>query len=1260
MLAAAGAFSTLVGELSRKIEAGGLTRVVNVILPHVRPVILGIAHAIGNLIAGIFGVIRAFLPMSDTIIAAVVRLTARFREWAASLPSHTGFQSLMNMFRSQTPLASALLRNLAIIIANVARAVTGLGTPSNSRALLQILVPLSQIMAKLTARQGLVRAVLYFILLRQTMRQLTPVITGVKTSVDLLTGSFRATRATVGFLTQMTSGFRSAQVAASSFSGTAGTIGGQLRNLTTWIGQTATSLGRSSLAWVRNTAVTLASRSAQLAAGAATRIAAAAQAVLNLSLVRSSLAWIRNTAVTLASRVAQLAAAAATRIVTAAQIVMNAVMRLNPWILLATAIVVAAVLIVKNWGPISRFFINIWNHIYSGFIRPLIAFFTNTVPHAFAVTLNWLKRNWPLLLGIITGPFGAAVGLIIRFHGQIFNAIRAAWARITGAIRTAVGAVQRFVSGGWGAIQRATASIWNAITRFVAGVWNNIRRAIATGISFAQRTVAAGWEAVRRTTVSAWNNVLRFLAGIWTSIRRTVAAAVDFVKRTVAAGWEAIRRTTANIWNNILRFLTGLWNNIRRTVGAAVDWVKRTIAAGWEWVRRTTANVWNNILRFLGSLWAGIRRVVGTSVEWVKRTLAAGWAWVQRTTANIWGAISRTIAQAWATIKDGVGKGADWVKKRVSDAWNWIVGKSKQLWDAIGRTIGNGIDAGKRGLVTALNVVGGLLNKLIEGYNQVNNIWSFLPGNAGADITFRFRFARGGQVPGYAPGRDTVPAMLSPGEFVMNPVASRAIGYDNLHAMNSMHPVHAATGGQIVSSATKWGGHRYVWGGGANPQTGWDCSSFVNYILGGLGVALPGGFHAPSSQHGPPTGSWLGARPRVAWPGLPGDIYVNSHHMGIVTGRGTGFAARSTATGTGPQSVAPGAYTIERVSNGVVGPFSLPGGAGAISPAQQKLYNAYLATLDSFKQLYGTAVFKAASDLGQIQLIKGARGRALLHAQQDAAQSKAAHAKAGQYTSAVGAVSSKIKPAVQKRFADAQAAAAASMFSGPTGGNPPGGGTGTNTQNGIQLYKYLLANLFGGNKIAAAGATASIWGESAWNPFAQGTGGRGLIGWTPPGTISEAAFRGGMRTQLPEIINFVHKNGDLPAIRQMLGARSVLEAANIWGVKVERFGINDVHPAGVNAATAFMRLAKGGRVRGFSTGGVLPEDVFGIGPSGSRYQLESGERVVNNDGNDTLVRELRLLRMALDAVPGRTAAGVAQALAAPRGTQAQAARLGAR
>lgn len=135
-------------------------------------------------------------------------------------------------------------------------------------------------------------------------------------------------------------------------------------------------------------------------------------------------------------------------------------------------------------------------------------------------------------------------------------------------------------------------------------------------------------------------------------------------------------------------------------------------------------------------------------------------------------------------------------------------------------------------------------------------------------------------------------------------------------------------------------------------------------------------------------------------------------------------------------------------------------------------------------------------------------------------------------------------------------------------GSTPSAGpvsSGTETQNGTTIYKYFRSN--GYTPMQAAGATASIWGESTWNPEAQGTGGRGLIGWTPPSKLPDSAFTGNaakdMSAQLPLILEYVSSNGYQLYVAQMANATTIDQAAEIWGQKVERYGIDDVHSTGI-------------------------------------------------------------------------------------------------
>lgn len=135
--------------------------------------------------------------------------------------------------------------------------------------------------------------------------------------------------------------------------------------------------------------------------------------------------------------------------------------------------------------------------------------------------------------------------------------------------------------------------------------------------------------------------------------------------------------------------------------------------------------------------------------------------------------------------------------------------------------------------------------------------------------------------------------------------------------------------------------------------------------------------------------------------------------------------------------------------------------------------------------------------------------------------------------------------------------------------------SGNEVENGTTIYKYFRTT-GGYTPMQAAGAIASIWGESTWNPEAAGTGGRGLIGWTPPSKLPNSAFTGNaaadMSAQLPEILKYVSDNGYQLYVAQMANASTIDQAAEIWGQKVERYGIDDVHSEGVELAAQIAKV----------------------------------------------------------------------------------------
>jgi hypothetical protein len=120
-------------------------------------------------------------------------------------------------------------------------------------------------------------------------------------------------------------------------------------------------------------------------------------------------------------------------------------------------------------------------------------------------------------------------------------------------------------------------------------------------------------------------------------------------------------------------------------------------------------------------------------------------------------------------------------------------------------------------------------------------------------------------------GSDTVPAMLTPGEFVFNKSAAKSIGYSNLNRMNKQGVKGYAAGGVVTSGRHNYGiepvrqrlpmesygytgqftQQRSVSGSGAVPGSGFKAPSASTMITGGGGGGLAPITAKSAAQAGP-------------------------------------------------------------------------------------------------------------------------------------------------------------------------------------------------------------------------------------------------------------------------------------------------------------------------------------------------------------------------------------------------------------------------
>ncbi|MFF1684580.1 hypothetical protein [Streptomyces sp. NPDC058254] len=156
------------------------------------------------------------------------------------------------------------------------------------------------------------------------------------------------------------------------------------------------------------------------------------------------------------------------------------VMRIIAGLFLLAAVVVYC----YNKFPWFRKFVQAaWGAIKSAtqglidfFKGTFVKFFTEKIPGAFRFTLNWVKRNWPWILGALTGPIGLAVVYIVKHWDKIKSGMASAWGAIK---RTVLYPIRDFFTKtipGWGKTLRdKMVGAFDAARAGIKTAWDKVK-----------------------------------------------------------------------------------------------------------------------------------------------------------------------------------------------------------------------------------------------------------------------------------------------------------------------------------------------------------------------------------------------------------------------------------------------------------------------------------------------------------------------------------------------------------------------------------------------------------------------------------------------------------------------------------------------------------------------------------------------------------------------------------------------------------------
>lgn len=255
-----GALHSIITQLGTGLKSAGFQDFLHTLQANSGPAIEKLATAIGHVIVGIGGILKAFMPVSQSILSGLDSITGKFAQWGTTLSGHSGFQSMMSMFHSETPLAVHALGQLAGIIKTVVADMTGLDGVGNSKTLLQLANPvLALVNALMKANPDVVRLGLYLLAAGAGGKKLAGVFGGFKDTFSTIKGLITGVQ-------EFATGFSSAEAAAAEGASTWSQWGGKVSSAITAV---LTKLGLMTAATEAQTVATEEETAAQTAADVA-------------------------------------------------------------------------------------------------------------------------------------------------------------------------------------------------------------------------------------------------------------------------------------------------------------------------------------------------------------------------------------------------------------------------------------------------------------------------------------------------------------------------------------------------------------------------------------------------------------------------------------------------------------------------------------------------------------------------------------------------------------------------------------------------------------------------------------------------------------------------------------------------------------------------------------------------------------------------------------------------------------------------------
>lgn len=226
---------------------------------------------------------------------------------------------------------------------------------------------------------------------------------------------------------------------------------------------------------------------------------------------------------------------------------------------------------------------------------------------AVVAVFNWIKDHWKLVLGLLLGPIGLAVDVIIQYWSQIkgavldaFNWIKDHWKVILSVITGPIGAATIFIISHWNDIKNGVTAAIDVIISVIKSLISWIGRIVGKTIKLAQTGAS--------TVINAASSIISWVGRIVGKTIKLAENGASAVTGAVGDIISAVGRMAGKTISVAVKGASAAVQAVENLISAVAHLVSKTIKIGVNIV----ASGASSILKSLGLAHGG---AVGHAAE---------------------------------------------------------------------------------------------------------------------------------------------------------------------------------------------------------------------------------------------------------------------------------------------------------------------------------------------------------------------------------------------------------------------------------------------------------------------------------------------------------------------------------------------------------------------------------------------------------------------------------------------------------------------